>query len=185
MRELLMAVFFNRPINQLLYRAQVLLVGSQQEFGELLSVSRKTAARYIYGESTPLMSQVKDLARLVYAKGDEALAKELAEATSETLESLGLVPPAKPPEALTPLVVDSVVCAAADGFETAPATMRGTRAAVFAAFRRARQLGLSVEAVENALAPPEPAPPPELLPRPTQRAQSRSRSARRGPSSGE
>jgi hypothetical protein len=39
------AHYLNRPINQLLIRAQSLLCGSQEEFGQLLGVSRKTAAR--------------------------------------------------------------------------------------------------------------------------------------------
>jgi transcriptional regulator with XRE-family HTH domain len=176
-----MAVFFNRPIHGLLMRARQLLGMSQADFGELLQVSRRTAARYEYGHSEPTIAQVKELARLVHDRGDPALATELADATSETLESLGIAPRAKPPEPFTPparLLVDAVVCAAADALEAAPGTMRGTRAAVLAAFRRARELRLPVEEVEKGLAEAEPGPAP-------QRAQSRSRSARRGPSSGE
>jgi hypothetical protein len=48
------------------------------------------------------------------------------------------------------LLVDAVVCAAADVLEVAPVTLRG---ALLAAFRRARELRLSAEDVEVALAP--------------------------------
>jgi transcriptional regulator with XRE-family HTH domain len=150
------ATTFNRPIGLLLSRARRLLRMSQDEFGRLLAVSRKTVARYETGASTPLMPQVRELARLVYANGDLALARELAESTSQTLESLGIIPP---PELSAPftqpahLVVDAVVCAAADALEASPGTMRGTRAAVLAAFRRAHEMGLSVEDVEKSLSP--------------------------------
>jgi DNA-binding XRE family transcriptional regulator len=150
------ATKFNRPIGLLLSRARRLLRMSQDEFGRLLAVSRKTVARYETGASTPLMPQVRELARLVYANGDLALARELAESTSQTLESLGIIPPPKPPAPFTQpahLVVDAVVCAAADALEASPGTMRGTRAAVLAAFRRAHELGLSVEDVEKSLSP--------------------------------
>jgi transcriptional regulator with XRE-family HTH domain len=151
-----MATTFNRPIGLLLGRARRLLRMSQEEFGRLLAVSRKTAARYETSDSVPLMAQVIELARLVYANGDLALANELAASTSQTLESLGIVPPPARAEAFTPpahLVVDAVVCAAADALEASPGTLRGTRAAVLAAFQRARELGLTFEDVEKALSP--------------------------------
>ncbi|HEY8040480.1 MAG TPA: helix-turn-helix transcriptional regulator [Polyangiaceae bacterium] len=153
-----MAIFLNRPIHTLLGRARHLFGMSQADFGKLLGVSRRTAARYEYGHSEPLIAQVMELARMAHARGDVALARELAGSTSETLESLGIVPAVKPPEPFTPpprLVVDAVVCAAADALEESPGTMRGTRAAVLAAFRRARELRLNVEEVEKALAPTE------------------------------
>jgi transcriptional regulator with XRE-family HTH domain len=151
-----MAIFFNRPIHALLMRARRLLGMSQEEFGVHLGVSRRTAARYEHGHSQPLVAQVMDLARLVHARGDVALAQELAASTSETLESLGIVPKARESLPLPArLVGDAVVCAAAEALDESPGTMRGTRAAVLAAFRRARELGLGVEDVEKALAPVE------------------------------
>jgi hypothetical protein len=47
-------------------------------------------------------------------------------------------------------VVDAVVCAAADALSVAPETVRG---ALLAAFRRARELRLSIDDVEKALGP--------------------------------
>jgi hypothetical protein len=83
-------------------------------------------------------------------------------ATGETLESLGIVtpapapvvvppppPPAPPPPLPTALVVEAVVCAAADALQAPPSAVRG---ALLAAFCRARELRLSVNDVESALA---------------------------------
>lgn len=191
-------LFLNRRVNHLFLRAQDVVGGSQEELGRVLGVSRKTAARYQWGHSQPTLATVKELARLVYARGDSALAAELADAAEETLESLGLVATAAPRDVCTGptrVVANAVVYAAADAFETAPGTMRGARAAVLAAFRCARELQLGVEEVERALTPPEPAPepapepppPPTAVPgqaSPAQRPQSRSRSSRRPSSSG-
>jgi hypothetical protein len=47
--------------------------------------------------------------------------------------------------------VDAVVCVAADALAATPATVRD---ALHAAFRRARELGLSLQDVEDALAKP-------------------------------
>jgi hypothetical protein len=46
------------------------------------------------------------------------------------------------------LAVDAVVCVASDALGAMPAAVRG---GLLAAFRRARQLGLSCEEVEQAL----------------------------------
>jgi hypothetical protein len=101
--------------------------------------------------------QLCELAGLVYPRNAE-LAQSIAEACSETLESLGIVAPpppavapplAPPPPPLAPqFVADLVVCAAADAIGAAPAT---ARTALLAAFRRAREMGLTVAEVEKAL----------------------------------
>src|SRR5579883_312748 len=134
---------------------------THQQFGEALGVSKRTSARWTSGYSIPLVSQVCTLARLVYPE-DAELAAELAAAASETLVTLGLEPPPTPSPPPSPpppaLVVDAVVCVAADALQATPSAVRG---AVLAAFKRARELRLSVEDVESALTPPAPpAPPP-------------------------
>jgi hypothetical protein len=95
------------------------------------------------------------LATLVFPR-DRAIAEELAAAAGHTLESLGLeaaaVVAAPPPPPPSRLVVDAVVCVAADALGATPATVRG---ALHAAFRRARELGLSLQDVEDALAKAE------------------------------
>lgn len=92
---------------------------------------------------------------------DRELAAEMAEAAGTTLEALGLVParaaPAPAPasaadelraSARAEKIVDSVVCAASEAMDVLP---RAIRPALLAAFTRTRELGLSVESVEQAL----------------------------------
>jgi transcriptional regulator with XRE-family HTH domain len=153
-----MALLLNRPVVALLARARHALGMTQQQFGLALGVSHRTASRWEAGQSTPIPSQVSKLAVTVYPK-DAKLAEELAAAASETLESLGVVAPLAPQPSLPPplaplptaLLVDSVVCVAADALQAAPITLRG---ALLAAFRRARELRLTVDDVEKALATP-------------------------------
>jgi transcriptional regulator with XRE-family HTH domain len=135
---------------------------TQKEFGEALNASHRTASRWEAGQSNPYTPELRKLAAMVYSR-DAELADELAAVVGETLESLGIVappapaPPAPPPPSPLPsrLLVDAVVCAAADALEVAPITLR---VALLAAFRRARELRLSVEEVETALAPEGTAP---------------------------
>jgi len=58
------------------------------------------------------------------------------------------------------VLVDSVVCAAAEAMSLSP---QAIRPAVLAAFARARDAGLSLDAVVDVLAPPPP-PTPEATP---------------------
>jgi len=152
----------NRSITHLLFRARQTAGMSQDAFGDSLGVSKRTVSRMETGRAMLSPFQACTLARMVHAR-DAALAAELAAAASETLESLGLVakapalvaPPAAtvaPPAAAVPphLVVDAVVCVAADALAAAPNTVR---TALYAAFKRARELRLTVDDVENALAP--------------------------------
>jgi hypothetical protein len=87
-----------------------------------------------------------------------SFAAEIAIGADTTLEALGIVrppPPAAPPPLPAPpqpalgSVVDSIVCAAAEAVDLSPGAIRP---ALVAAFARARELGLGVEAVEGALA---------------------------------
>jgi len=69
------------------------------------------------------------------------------------------LPPAPPlPPPIPPgVLVDSVVCAAAEAMSLSPQALRP---AVLAAFARARDAGLTLDAVVDALAPPPPPPQP-------------------------
>jgi transcriptional regulator with XRE-family HTH domain len=159
-----MAFRTHRPVRTLVVLAREKLGMTQKEFGEALNASHRTASRWDAGQSSPYTPQLRKLPAMVYAR-DAQLADELAAAVGETLESLGVVapspPPPPPPAPLPPLpsrlLVDSVVCAAADVLEVAPITLRS---ALLAAFRRARELRLGVDDVETALAPEETAPAP-------------------------
>jgi transcriptional regulator with XRE-family HTH domain len=144
------AMFLNRPITPLLISARRALGLSQVQVSRELGVSHRTVARWERGQATIDVVRACRLARLVFPR-DASLAAELASAASESLESLGLVatPQAPPPPPL-PLVIDAVVCVAADALGAVPSTVRP---ALHAAFRRARELGLSLDDVEKALAP--------------------------------
>jgi transcriptional regulator with XRE-family HTH domain len=140
----------------LLIAARRSLGVSQGKLGELLGSSRHTGQRWESAGSTPMPSQLHDLARMVHPS-DPKLAAELAAAGQSSLEALGIVLPAPPPAAPAPPakppppledVVDAVVCAAAEAIDVLP---KAIRPALRAAFARARRLGLTVEEVEKAL----------------------------------
>ncbi|HEY3820796.1 MAG TPA: antitoxin Xre-like helix-turn-helix domain-containing protein [Polyangiaceae bacterium] len=154
----------------LLVRAQQVLGFQQGELADLLGVSRRTVQRIGGRDGTVHAQYMHVLARAVHAK-DPELAAALASEGGKTLETLGLVspavaPPAAPPvHAVTPeapparplpptrLMVESIVCAAAETMQTPPAAVRDV---LRAAFARARGLGLTVEEVDEALSPPRP-----------------------------
>jgi hypothetical protein len=147
-------------LHRLAVRAQMALGLTQARFGALLGVSARTGHRWAVGKS--VMTEF-DLRRLAghLVKVDRALAKEVANAGRTTLEDLGLVEPVKPFVPSADHVADSVVCVAA---ETMGVTPGAVRVALAAAFTRAREVGLSVEAMEKALtrSPRVPAAPPPL-----------------------
>jgi hypothetical protein len=131
---------------------------SQREFGPALLSSHRTASRWDTGHSIPAPSDLRRLAALLVPV-DLALAEEAAAHAHETLEELGLVAPAPPPPPPRPTVTaqdltDAVLCAAAEVSDVSP---RALRPVLYAAFKRTRELGLSVDEVEAALAPAIPA----------------------------
>jgi transcriptional regulator with XRE-family HTH domain len=145
-----------RSIRHLLTDARQKLGMSQREFGPALGSSHRTATRWDSGASVPFEPELRKLAELLVPI-DQALATEAAAHIGETLENLGLVearPPAKPVAPTPPPedLVDIVVCAAAEASDVSP---RAMRTLLYVAFRRAHQVGLSVEQVERALAPAE------------------------------
>jgi hypothetical protein len=146
-------VFANRPTEALVARAQMALGMSHRTFGEALGVSQRTAQRWASHGANLSVAQLQTLAALVHPE-DPTLAAELAESTSETLVSLGIAAPPGPPPAPSPRanaagLAEAVVCAAADEMAVVPSQLRST---LLVAFRTARELGLTVEDVERALA---------------------------------
>lgn len=141
---------FARELPAMLGDAQRTLGLSQAALGQLLGVSARTGHRWSGGRSHPTDAHLEQLAGHVLPK-DAALAAKLADAAGTTLQALGLVPPPPPgPPPLTPdRVVDCVVCAAAEAMDVPPSAIR---APLLAAFARARELGISVEVMEAALA---------------------------------
>ncbi len=126
---------------------------TQQQFGDLVGVSRRTIIRW--GPHPGLTApQWAELARAVHPL-DRELAAEIAKGLEQTLVSLGLEAPPRPASpAPTPRdLADSVVCAAAEAAGTTPQVMRP---ALFAAFTRACAVGLSAEQTRDALGPEPP-----------------------------
>jgi hypothetical protein len=129
------------------------------DLGRMLGVSRRTAQRWS-GTTIP-SSAFPKLASLVHPH-DRSLAAEIASAAGTTLIGLGLEQPPPPPPAESPPasparepipvhpgIVDAVVCSAADAMNLMP---RDVRPGLHAAVVRARELGLTLEAIEKALA---------------------------------
>jgi hypothetical protein len=136
----------------LLVLSQPVLGLTQETLGELLGVSRSTMVRWQgRGVGSLLPSQVATLVQAL-APRDLALAEAVAAHHHVTLESLGVTPPGEPrraePGANTALVVDAIVCAAAEAMNQPPGALR---LALVAAFERAKALGLSVDDVLGAL----------------------------------
>jgi transcriptional regulator with XRE-family HTH domain len=148
------AVYLNRDVTGLVYRARMAAGLSQAQLGEHLGLSKRTMGRVERNQSHLTLPHVIALAHLTHPH-DPDLAGELAAAASETPASLGLTkanPAHAPP---TKLLVDVVVCAAAESLAMAPGPVR---LALYAAFKRAREMELTLEDVEAALAPPAPPP---------------------------
>jgi hypothetical protein len=158
----------------LVTKAQIALRLQQAEMATLLGVSRRTVQRLGTADGTIHAEYLHLLARAVHPR-DPALAAALASEGGQSLERLGIVEPAAvapppapvaapvpeppPPRPLPPtrLMVESIVCAAAESMQTPPAAVRDV---LRAAFARARGLGLTVEEVDEALSPPVIAPTP-------------------------
>jgi transcriptional regulator with XRE-family HTH domain len=155
-------------------RAQLLLGLSQEDLASKLGVSRRSITRWYAGQSMPGVEHLAALARMVH-RTDASVAARLAEEGGTSLAALGLVtvapaarsaepplaapgpPPPPRPFPPTRLMVESIVCAAAETMQTVPSEVREV---LRAAFSRARGLGLTTEEVDDALSPPvEPAAP--------------------------
>ena len=139
-------------VSPLVTRARFTLGLSQEQLGDMLGVSRRTVIRWSDG-STPSQSQVVTLAKAVYPT-DPALASALAVAAGTRLAEIGLGAPAEtgPVLPVKELVVDSIVCAAAEASVTTP---QSARAGLLAALDRAATLGMSSEELRAALRGPE------------------------------
>ncbi len=144
------------PQCALVTRAGLALGKSQEQIGELIGVSRRTISRWMHTSGTVLApGQAATLARALYPV-DPALAARVAASSGQTLESLGTVtqlasevPRLVVKEAIDPArLVEVIVCAAAEALDASP---RVVRPALLAAFASAREVGLTVEAVESAL----------------------------------
>ena len=150
----------------ILFDISKVLHKNHREMAEFLGISRRTMQRVISGQSSLSGGHFVAIARAVHPT-NPVLAARCAQRAGTTLEALGLVaarstpmagngaPEQPKPAPPHPRLADSVVYVAADILDLAP---RAVRPAMLAAFRRAGELGLSVEMLTRALEEPAPAP---------------------------
>jgi hypothetical protein len=137
---------------------------SQEKFGYAVGASHRTAVRWDAAESHPSDDHLRKLAGLLHPH-DRVLAAEVADFIDETLESLGLEEPAPSPApaaapsstaSLAPFVprsvdlMDVVVLAA---MEMTGSSSAEVRPLLHAVFKRAKDVGLTMDAAEEALRP--------------------------------
>jgi hypothetical protein len=163
----------------LLAHAQRAIPMLQVDMARLLGISTRTMRRWMSRSMLLAPSQLLTLTRVVHVK-DPPLAARIAAAHGQTLESLGVVvppppppPPAPPPPPPPPPPVrdlraeqrlaDALVCAAAEVADLSPRLMRPALAAAFA---RAHDAGLTLEAALALFAPQD-------SPKPAQAAESK------------
>ena len=158
-------MFITVPLNsgELVARVRMATGWTQKELADIAGVSLRTVSRWATGGSAPGITEWRKLAVKVFAE-DPALAAELATAGGATLEALGVVmprprqpvqdppPPPAPPPLPASLLIEAVVCAAAEELDASPRAVRGS---LRAAFRRAREMRLTVEAMDDALSAPK------------------------------
>jgi hypothetical protein len=150
-----------RNIRLILIDAQRALSMTQREFGYAVGSSHRSAVRWAAGQATPYEGHLRNLAKLLHPH-NRVLAAEVADYIDESLVSLGIeAPPPPPPPPLPPPppplpappvpaehLVDLLVLTAVEITGAAPAP---TRTLLHAVFKRAGDVGLTVETAEKAL----------------------------------
>ncbi len=124
---------------------------SQRQFGPAVGSSHRSAVRWDGGGSTPGAHHLHNLARLLDPR-DRALAAEVADASGQTLETLGLETAADPLVSKVNLV-DLLVLTAVEQSGSLPAAVRPWLHAIM---KRGVELRLTMEAAEEALRPAAP-----------------------------
>jgi DNA-binding XRE family transcriptional regulator len=136
-------------------RAHYTLRLTQEEIGQRLGFSKRTAQRIAAGRSRPSNENIQRLADMVRSE-DAALAAELDRWAPRPKPPPPLVvaqpppPPPAPPPIPVAVLVESVVCAAADAMGLVP---QAVRPALLAAFARASEARLAPEEVVAVLSP--------------------------------
>jgi len=129
---------------ELVAAGQAALRLTHAQFGPLLGSSQRSSERWASRRASPSDAQLEELASQVLGV-DPDLAAEIAVVVGKPLYPEGGPPsPAR--------LAEAVLCAAAEVMDASP---RALRPALRIAFARARELGLSLEQMEQALAPPE------------------------------
>jgi DNA-binding XRE family transcriptional regulator len=148
------------PVAVLLSQARNELQLNQEGLAVRLESSLRTVQRWETGRGTPSPWQLHALADAVRATNPQlaadldAWAPRPAPAVVAHVPPPAPVPPLPPPPPPIPasVLVDSVVCAAAEAMGQSPQAMRP---ALLAAFARAHETGLAHAAIVAVLAPPK------------------------------
>jgi transcriptional regulator with XRE-family HTH domain len=152
-----------RPITTLVVLARLALKDTQRTFAERLGSSQRTVARWEAGQSEIHAHDAVKLARELYPI-DRQMAADLLACRGQTLVSTGIEAPAPPPAALPPaapaparppaakpellaIMVDAVVCAAAEAADASP---KRVRESVLLVMRRSLEAGLDLQAASDA-----------------------------------
>jgi DNA-binding XRE family transcriptional regulator len=156
-----------RPLPYLIVLSRHALALSQEELATLVGSSLRSVQRWETKQASPMNENVHALSDAVRTR-DPALADELDAWAPRPPPPGAPSPPAglapSPPSPLpvpapasvpAAVLVDAVVCAAAEAMQLPP---QAVRPALTAAFLRARDAGLGVEAALSVLAPPPAAP---------------------------
>ena len=115
------------PLPLLLIQTRQALLLSQGELAEMMGVAKRTMQRWEDRGAILLPSHIRTLATAAHSR-DPALAARIAAYGNTSLEALGLVKPAPPPPPPPPppapmptaILVDSIVCVAADAIGVPP-----------------------------------------------------------------
>jgi hypothetical protein len=139
----------NKAVMHLVTEARGHVWSSYGDLGELTGASARTVRRWYAGTSSPHTSHLGRLADAVRSH-DPAIAAALDVAAGRASPSSLPDEPAAALSRTTPrhILVDSIVCAAAEATALSP---QAIRPALVAAFRRAEELGFSVGDVSGVL----------------------------------
>jgi transcriptional regulator with XRE-family HTH domain len=125
---------------------------NQRQFAEAVGSSLRTVQRWETSRSSPVPAAIHRVADAVRPH-DASLAAELDALSPRPAPPASLVtPPASPerPPLTDAILLDALVCAAAEAMGLAPQTLRP---ALLAAFTRAKATGLTIDAVIAGLTP--------------------------------
>lgn len=148
-----------RPFPALSADARIALHLTQRELASLVGTSLRTVQRWEAHRSHPAAFEIHRLADAIRPH-DPALASELDELAPRPAPPAPpaaqiVAPPLPPPPPSSPpfpaaVLLDSVVCAAAEAMTLAPQALRP---ALLAAFARAKDVGLTIDAAIEGLTP--------------------------------
>lgn len=136
--------------NTLVVHCRMALQLTQQEFGDMVGITKRTVQRWETRGAILTPTNVEALARALHPVQSH-LATQVAAAAGTTLHELGIVPPAPQQASGHSDALEALVGAAADAMGV---SVDAIRPALAAAFARADEAGLDVHTVAEGLKQP-------------------------------